>query len=197
MQSMVAVSMVYFNAQSILVGLPDLGWEAVEKVYHARYDLDGCPWDAPLQWSGKGNLEPQWGRWYMSHPSSWYLPLALAGVRIDRLRNRLTLTPNWPSAWPDELKIPIFLPGFTAELNSQRRSRGWSVSLHLKRACDQPLIFDSIHTRFPVGIDPGSVRAETSDSRRLPVRVEGDRELRLTERVTLQREGEGITIFAV
>ena len=128
-QSMAAVSMTNFSAQAIAAGLPDLGWEAVERVYRVRYELDGSPWDAPLQWSGKGNVEPQWGRWYISHPSSWYVLLALGGVRLDRLSNTLSVVPHWPTTWGDTLTIPVFLPGFHAAVHSRRGSAGWEVTV--------------------------------------------------------------------
>ena len=105
MQSMTALAMGNYASQAIAAGLPDHGWEAVEKIYRARYEHDGCPWDAPLQWSGDGNLEPQWGRWYMSHPASWHLLWALAGVRLDRLQGSLILQPCWPSGWGNELRV--------------------------------------------------------------------------------------------
>jgi hypothetical protein len=197
MQSMASVSMAYFNAHAIYAGLPDLGWEAVEKVYRARYDLDGCPWDATLQWSGKDNLEPQWGRWYMSHPSSWYLLLALGGVRVDRLRNKLSVTPNWPSDWSDNLIVPIYLPGLKAELKAKRGHSDWSITFKLKQTPIQTIVFDSIHSRLPDGIDPSRVRARINWIDDVPVQLEQGGELQIQERLRLDKENDGFSFFVV
>ena len=130
MQSMSALAMGNHAAHAIGAGLPDQGWCAVERIYHARYAHDGCPWDATLQWSGPGNLAPQWGRWYMSHPASWFLLWALGGVRLDRLRSRLTLAPSWPTAWGDELRaLPVFLPDLQLRVDARRHDQGLTVAV--------------------------------------------------------------------
>jgi hypothetical protein len=197
MQSMAAVSMAYFNAHAIYAGLPDLGWDAVEKVYRVRYDLDGCPWDAPLQWSGNDNLEPQWGRWYMSHPSSWYLPLALGGIRVDRIRNKLSVMPNWPSDWSDNLIVPVYLPGFKAELNAQRGHNDWSISFKLKQTPSKAIVFDSILSRLSEGIDPARVRARINGIDGISVQVKQAGEIQLNELLRLEQENDGFSIFVV
>jgi uncharacterized protein (DUF608 family) len=196
-QSMAAVSMANFAAQAIAAGLPDLGWEAVERVYRVRYERDGSPWDAPLQWAGQGNVEPQWGRWYMSHPSSWYVLLALSGVRIDRLRNTLSVIPHWPTTWGDRLAIPIFLPGFHAEIHGRRGSAGWGVTVRLKRSARHPVLLDSVVTQLPQEIEPATVRAEASGIGSVPVRITSHGQVQLLARITLVRENDQFLIFAV
>ena len=195
MQSMVAVSMVYFNAHAILAGLPDLGWEAVEKAYHARYDVDGCPWDATLQWSGEGNLHAQWGRWYMSHPACWYLPLALTGLRLDRLNNRLTLMPNWPSSWGENFKMPVFLPGISAEVTSQRGGAGSFAELRLIRDCDPALVLDEVSVRLPVIPKVKAARARRTNGECLSVVVEADGLIRILDEIRLSKAGDGFKVI--
>jgi hypothetical protein len=196
-QSMAAVSMANFAAQAIAAGLPDLGWEAVERVYRVRYERDGSPWDAPLQWAGQGNVEPQWGRWYMSHPSSWYVLLALGGVRIDRLRNTLSVVPHWPTTWGDTLAVPVFLPGFYAEVHGRRGSAGWGGTVRLKRSARHPVLLDSIVTQLPQEIEPATVRAEASGIGSVPVHIASHGQVQLQARVTLARKNDQFSIFAV
>ena len=130
MQSMSALAMGNYAAHAIGAGLPDHGWAAARKIYEARYGQDGCPWDATLQWSGPGNLAPQWGRWYMSHPASWFLLAALGGVRIDRLHNTLTLSPSWPSEWGPQLRaLPVFLPGLRLSVDARRSETRMEVEV--------------------------------------------------------------------
>jgi hypothetical protein len=149
LQSMAALVVPHYGAQAIAAGLPDQGWEAVRRIYRVRYELDRSPWDAPLQWSGPGNEEPQWGRWYMSNPSSWYLPLALAGIRVDRLRGRLSVAPSWPSAWGEELDMPVFLPDVQLRVRAGRGSRGPEVRLEVERITRGPIVFDEVSVRLP------------------------------------------------
>ncbi|MFM8322990.1 MAG: GH116 family glycosyl-hydrolase [Chloroflexota bacterium] len=133
-QAMSAFVLGYYGGLSTAAGRPNLGWEAVEKVYHVRYDIDGCPWDATLQWSGPGNTQAQWGRWYFSTPASWYYYWSLAGAHYDRLGQNLWLNPSWPAVWGDTLKaLPVYLPAFQAELTAQRGPQSWTVNLTFRR----------------------------------------------------------------
>ena len=162
MQSMAALAMGNYAAQAIAAGSADHGWAAVERIYHARYDHDGCPWDAPLQWSGEGNLQPQWGRWYMSHPASWFVLWALGGARIDRLRGTLEVTPSWPDAWGDRLAaMPVFLPGFQARVDASRAQGGWSVNFTIVAAW-APVTLHRLSTRLPSRLDPAALVASAA-----------------------------------
>jgi len=184
-----------YASQAIAAGLPDYGWEAVEKIYRARYEHDGCPWDAPLQWSGKGNLEPQWGRWYMSHPASWHLLWALAGARLDRLHGSLTLEPCWPSGWGDELRsLPIFFPGLWAEVSSRRSADHQEVALTVKRVLS-PIVLTKAGIRLPPYLSDVDVRASVIGE---PGRTATRRERLVTfdAPLTLARAGDGFTMTA-
>lgn len=153
MQSMSALAMGNYAAQAIGAGLADAGWQAACNIYRARYEHDGCPWDATLQWSGPGNLQPQWGRWYMSHPASWFLLPALGGVWIDRLRQRLTLGPCWPSEWGERLRaLPVFLPGLLLSVDAHRSARRLEVAVTVAEA-HTPMRFDTLCVRLPPGFD--------------------------------------------
>ncbi len=133
-QAMSAMVLGYYGAFATAAGSPDLGWEAVEKVYRVRYDLDGSPWDAPLQWSGPGNTQAQWGRWYFSTPASWYYLWSLGGVHYNRLTGELWLNPSWPSAWGERLeRLPVFLPGFQAEISASRANGAWEIDFRIKK----------------------------------------------------------------
>lgn len=149
MQSMSALVMGNYAAHAIGAGLPDQGWAAVEGIYRARYEHDGCPWDATLQWSGPGNLAPQWGRWYMSHPASWFLLPALAGISVDRLRGILTVGPSWPAAWGDELRaLPVFLPGIQLLVTAHRSTGHLQVTATAGKV-NRPLVVSRLRVVVP------------------------------------------------
>ena len=163
MQSMSALAMGNYAAHAIGAGLADEGWQAACNIYRARYEHDGCPWDATLQWSGPGNLQPQWGRWYMSHPASWFLLPSLGGVWIDRLRHRLTLGPSWPSEWGAQLRaLPVFLPGLQVSVDAHRSAERFEVAVTVGEVL-RPMHFDTVCVRLPSGLD----------ARRAQVRIEG------------------------
>lgn len=158
MQSMSALVMGNYAAHAIGAGLADEGWQAVCNIYRARYEHDGCPWDATLQWSGAGNLEPQWGRWYMSHPASWFLLPALGGIWIDRLHHRLTLSPCWPKQWgPCLHALPVFLPGVQLSVDAQRSAEGLEVTISAGQV-NSPLHFDTVSIRLPEGLEAARAR---------------------------------------
>lgn len=159
MQSMSALAMGNYAAHAIGAGSPDHGWAAVERIYRARYAHDGCPWDATLQWSGPGNLAPQWGRWYMSHPASWYLLPALGGIRLDRLRGSMTLAPSWPAAFGSRLRaLPVFVPGLQLEVNAER-TEGRLVASVTVQAVTQPLALRRVRALLPRDFDPARTTA--------------------------------------
>ncbi len=142
-----------YAAHAIGAGLADEGWQAACHIYRARYEHDGCPWDAPLQWSGPGNLQPQWGRWYMSHPASWFLLPALGGVWIDRLHHRLTLGPSWPDEWGAQLRaLPVFLPGLQVSVDAHRSAESFEVAVTVAEI-HTPVHFDAVRVRLPSGFD--------------------------------------------
>ena len=142
-------------------------------------------------------MEPQWGRWYASHPSSWYVLLALGGVRIDRLRNTLSAVPYWPTTWGDTLTIPVFLPGFHAAVHSRRGSAGWEVTVQRTRSGEHPLILDSIVTQLPPDIRPATVRAVATGIGSVPVHIGPHGQVQLLKRITLARQNDQVSIFAV
>jgi uncharacterized protein (DUF608 family) len=196
MQSMTALVMGNYAAQAIGAGLPDQGWAAVEKIYKARYERDGCPWDAPLQWSGEGNFLPQWGRWYMSHPASWYVLLALGGVRLDRLRGSLMLAPSWPTAWGDRLRaLPVFLPGLWGQIDSHRAGDRWEVTFTAKRLL-QPLALNQVSVQLPAAFDAKQTRVKISGLDGVAVSVQPAGLVTLTGRAVLTGAGDGFTIGA-
>jgi hypothetical protein len=202
MQSMSALVMGNYAAQAVAAGLPDHGWAAMENIYKARYEHDGCPWDATLQWSGEGNLQPQWGRWYMSHPASWYVLLALGGVRLDRLRGSLMLAPAWPAAWGDRLEaLPVFLPGLWAEVEASRSAEGWRACFTVKRLL-QPLAVAEIGAWLPdqapeiTGrpFDPARARVEVTGLDPAAVELLPSGRVRIAQALHLTREGEGFSV---
>jgi uncharacterized protein (DUF608 family) len=173
MQSMSALAMGNFAAHAIGAGLPEHGWTAVRKIYQARYGHDGCPWDATLQWSGPDNLAPQWGRWYMSHPASWFLLAALGGVRIDRLHGKLTLCPSWPSEWGPQLRaLPVFLPGLQLLVDARRSEEGMEVEVTAGQV-NVPATFNSVSVLLPPDYDPARAAVRFGKSAAL-VRASSD-----------------------
>jgi hypothetical protein len=194
MQSMAALAMGNYAAHAIAAGLPDYGWEAVEKIYRARYERDGCPWDAPLQWSGEGNCMPQWGRWYMSHPASWYVLWALGGARIDRLRGSLQITPSWPTAWGDTVEaLPVYLPGLRAQVDSYRGAGRWEVRFTIRQLV-QPLELNTISTQLPRTIDPWRARVHSEGIDPQAITVQPSGLVVATWRQPLAHAGDSFTI---
>jgi uncharacterized protein (DUF608 family) len=199
MQSMTALVMGNYAAQAIAAGLPDHGWAAAEKIYKARYEHDGCPWDATLQWSGEANLRPQWGRWYMSHPASWYVLLALGGLRLDRLRGTLGLAPSWPSGWSDRLRaLPVFQPGLRGEVEASRSAEGWEVHFTVKRLLS-PLTLKEVTAWLPGRVlgkdfDPARARVEVEGLDPAAVAVLPSGRVSIAKPVRLEKEGDGFRI---
>ncbi len=58
LQSMAALTVAYFAAHSIVLGLPDEGWEGAERVYRVRYELDGCPGTSRSSGPGRATSTP-------------------------------------------------------------------------------------------------------------------------------------------
>ena len=194
MQSMSALAMGNYAAQAIGAGLPDHGWAAVERIYKARYEHDGCPWDAPLQWSGEGNLQPQWGRWYMSHPASWYVLLALSGVRLDRLRGSLLLQPSWPTAWGDRLRaLPVFLPDLRAQVDARRGADHWEATFTVRRLL-KPISLQRVAALLPAEIDPARAKAEVSGLDSAAVKILPSGLIEVAKPLLLEREGDSFHI---
>ena len=145
--------LAYYAALAVAAGRPDEGWEAVDKIYRVRYELDGSPWDAPLEWSGEHNETAQWGRFYMSNPASWYVLQAIGGLGIDRIHGRAWLKPSWPTSWGNELRaVPFFLPGWRGTISAQRAARSWEVQL-LVTHIEQPVSFESLSVALPGAAD--------------------------------------------
>jgi hypothetical protein len=189
MQSMSALAMGNYAAHAIGAGLPDHGWAAARKIYHARYAHDGCPWDATLQWSGPGNLAPQWGRWYMSHPASWFLLAALGGVRIDRLRGGLTLSPSWPGEWGTQLRsLPVFLPGLQLCVDARRSATGMEVEVTAGQV-NVPATFDTVSVVLPPDYDPAGAEVRFA-AHEAPVPIDADGRATAVLRVQFARAGD-------
>lgn len=192
MQSMSALAMGNYAAHAIGAGLADEGWQAVCNIYRARYEHDGCPWDATLQWSGPGNLQPQWGRWYMSHPASWFLLPALGGVWIDRLHHRLTLGPSWPAEWGAQLRaLPVFLPGLQLSVDAHRMAESFEVTVTVAEI-HTPVHFDAIYVRLPSGFDARRAQLRIGGS---PQTLHAGTDGRFTANVPVQfaRAGDRLT----
>lgn len=123
---------VYYAANAIYAGRVDQGMDMVERFSKAMFEHSGRIWDARLRWNGAGNGTPDWGRWYMSSPSSWFVLLALVGVHYDALTETLTVRPaQWSRTGPLK-KAPVFHPLFWATLDVDER--GWA--LHIDKLLD-------------------------------------------------------------
>ncbi len=195
-ESWPAYALAYYAAQAISAGLPDDGWGAAERVFRV-YQRDGSLWDTPLEWAGAGNESPQWGRWYMSNPASWYLLLATSGIRLDLVHSALVLEPSWPAGWGDTLKaLPVFLPGLEFRVSAERGLQHWSVSLGVKRIHLKPLVLDRLVSRLPRGIDPSTVQVTLSGSFAGDVTVEPDGRVIVAGPITLAKAGDGIELRA-
>lgn len=195
-QGMSAYILGYFGALSTISGFPDFGWEAVKKIYHVRYCLDGSPWDAPLQWSGPGNKQAQWGRWYFSTSASWYYLWALAGIHLDHLTGFLGINPAWPTAWGKVLnKLPIFLPTFLAELTASRKNGIWSIDFKLRKLLKGPLSFKEIAIGLPGGFHGNGLIVETTGMLTGIQSTHHGNKLSWKGDFEFSKEGDGFTVF--
>jgi non-lysosomal glucosylceramidase len=195
-ESWPAYALAYYAAQAISAGLPTEGWRAVERTL-TTYQRDGSYWDTPLEWAGEGNLEPQWGRWYMSNPASWYLLLALGGVRLDLLEGELHLYPSWPAKWGDCLdSLPVFLPGVQFGVTAQRGPESWSVRLALKRIEREPLLLRRLVSRLPAYLDPSTVSLELSGLDECQVKTVPDGRILVSGSIRLASVGDELAIAA-
>jgi hypothetical protein len=181
----------YYASLAIASGLPDLGWRAVENIYRVRYELDGSPWDAPLQWAGERNELAQWGRWYMANPASWAVLAALGGAHIDQLRGDLWLAPAWPSGWGERLEaLPVFLPGFAAVLNALHTADTWRVEFRLTACGAEPLRLQTLGVRLPRAFRAPGEQVEPAPGLEI---LPQDR-LRFACPLTLANPGDGFTL---
>ena len=193
-QSTISNVICYFAALAIAAGQPDVGWRAVEKVYRVRYDLDGSLWDAPLQCSGKGNEFVQWGRWYQSTPASWYVLWALGGVRLDRIQGDIWVAPCWPTHWGKIIKsLPVYLPGFQAQVDAEYDDDLWRVSFRLHSLADKSIKLISLGTELPKSISQGAQRIHKINSTNDCQILENGR-IKFLRSLCLKRPGDGFKI---
>jgi hypothetical protein len=106
----------YFAANAIYHGQSDNGLEMVRKFYEAAFVKSRSPWNIPLNWAGEENGEPEWGKWYMTNPSSWTVLLALSGVRYNAFDKSLVIEPNVPESLGELRGVPVFMPRFRARV---------------------------------------------------------------------------------
>jgi hypothetical protein len=192
--SMFPYAQVYFVAQAIAAGLPDIAWEAFNKIYQTRYELDGCPWDAFLQWGGEGNTQPQWGRWYISTPSSWYLLWAIGGARVDRLRGKLSIKPNWPTEWGDHLSsLPVYMPGFQGVIDCRRGKTDGHLNFIVKKIFGEPLRLSSISCQVDAEVEGETVKTTLNGEEIKNISVPSNRLISINQDVTFKKEGDGFT----
>jgi uncharacterized protein (DUF608 family) len=190
-------ALVYYAAQAISAGLPEAGWRAVERIYRVRQQLDGSHWDTPLEYAGPNNEEPQWGRWYMSTPASWYVWIALSGVRLDRVHRQLSIAPCWPDEWGDHLAaFPVFLPGLRMSLDCTRMPSSWRVDLKFDRLTGASLGLDRIIVPLPGHLAPDNVRVTTSGLAGARKSVDGHGRILVEGNFTFGSAGQGFVIEA-
>ena len=190
-------ALVYYSAQAVSAGLPEAGWRSVEKIYHVRQNIDGSHWDTPLEYSGKDNDQAQWGRWYMSTPASWYLWLALSGVRLDRLQRKLSVQPSWPDEWGEQLSaVPVFLPGLQLQVDCQRTPGSWSINLTVAKIVGDPLALDKITTQLPDYLDPKKAQLTFTGLSETAISIEDDGKVSITGPFELEKPGDGFSIAA-
>ena len=193
-QSTISNVIVYFAAQAITAGQPDIGWRAIEKIYRVRYELDGSLWDTPLQCSGEGNEFVQWGRWYLSTPASWYVLWALGGVRLDRIQGDIWVAPCWPTHWGKTLKsLPIYLPGFQAQVDAEYEDDLWQVSFRLRSLAGEPVKLNSLGTRLPSHISRGAQIIHKANSANDCQILENGR-IKFLKSLYLKQPGDGFKI---
>lgn len=190
-------ALVYFSSLAIASGLPDAGWRGVEKTYRVRQQLDGSHWDTPLEYSGPNNEQPQWGRWYMSTPASWYLWLALSGVRLDRVDRKLSIRPSWPIEWGDELRaIPVYLPGLQMRVDCQRSDKSWSLQFEFVRIVGEALDLDEIWIQLPDHFRTDGTQISVDGITESGMSLEEDRTVRLQGPFQFSEAGEQFSVSA-
>ncbi len=122
----------YYAANAVYNGEIEGGLRSLEKFYKAVYEVDGSPWDVPLDWKGNGNCERGWGRWYMTNPASWYILPALGGFNYNALEFELMLKPNIPASLGKLTNLPIFSPVFHAVMDADSSSTVLTVKSIIK-----------------------------------------------------------------
>jgi len=190
-------ALVYFSAQAVSAGLAEAGWRGVEKIYNVRQQIDGSHWDTPLEYSGKDNDQPQWGRWYMSTPASWYLWIALSGVRLDRLHRQLSVQPSWPDAWGEQLTaLPVFLPGLQLQVDCQRTTESWSLNFTIAKIVGEPLAIDQITTQLPDYLVAKKTELTLSRISESDISIDDDGRVSITGPFRFDKQGDGFSIEA-
>ncbi len=117
----------YFAANSIYEGKVDEALDMERRFYNAAFEKTGLPWEISLIWGGPDNGEPSWGKWYMTNPCSWYLPMALTGFHYNALKDEMRLAPRFGSELKELKSIPVFMPGFWAAVSAKPGEIEFSV----------------------------------------------------------------------
>ena len=65
------------------------------------------------------------------------------------------------------------------------------------RSGEHPLILDSIVTQLPPDIEPSTVRAVATGIGSVPVHIGSNGQVQLLHRITLARQNDQVSIFAV
>jgi uncharacterized protein (DUF608 family) len=190
-------ALVYYSAQAISAGLADEGWRGVENIYRVRQQIDGSHWDSPLEYSGENNIEPQWGRWYMSTPASWYLWIALSGVRLDRVRRQMSVRPSWPDEWGEKLSsVPVFLPNMQLQVDCGRTAESWSLNLTVEKILGGSLDLDLITSQLPDHLDPKKTRLINRGVPETNISIKDDGSILIQGPLQFEKKGDGFSLEA-
>ncbi|NRA51735.1 MAG: hypothetical protein HRU12_21630, partial [Phaeodactylibacter sp.] len=117
----------YYAANAIYEGRVDEAMEMEKRFAKGMFQHSGQIWDARLRWRGEGNGTQDWGRWYMSTPSSWFVYQALAGVHYDGLTQILSVLPGDWSELETFVALPVFHPLFWGTIS--KNEDGWTLTV--------------------------------------------------------------------
>ena len=124
-------------------------------------------------------------------------PVGDRRCRIDQLRGEIDIRPSWPTDWGDTLTdLPVFLPGFQAQVNACYETNTWQIDFRLKRMTGDSMYFNRIKTRLPDSFDPATTRIDVTGCPRENIHIQPDGLVQIHQTVYLEKPDDGFTITA-
>ena len=155
------------------LGRADEAWATLAGLDRMVVEASGEPFDVGLYYDPITGRNARAGYdWYMSTPASWWTLYATAGFGLDVPRGELTLAPNLPTTLR-RAALPLFAPGFTAQLDVEDAPFGVTrtLELHILAVHGRPLELKRLVTRAPVAAGPSVVLEIQLDGAPLPATV--------------------------
>jgi hypothetical protein len=92
--------------------------------------------------------------------------------------------------------LPVFLPGFQAQINACFKTNTWQIDFLLKKMTRDSMYFNRIKTHLPNSFDPATTRIDVTGCPRENIHVQPDGLVQIHQTVYLEKPDDGFTITA-